>query len=160
MYDGVATYKKCDRYKYHLTGTATSTRAPSHPFPTSLRTSPHLTRSHCIAGAPHGQGVRRILQGRRPRRQFRHITPGSASPVHVSEIAGVDVEAVAPPRRSLRCCLAAYTWRRTRAPTMLVSAPGLSPVSFAPYSTFLVPPPASAQAGHGGGLSVDGFTST
>ena len=40
---------------------------------------------------------------------------------------------------------------------MPVSAPGLSPVSFAPYSTFLVPPPVYAKEGYGGGISMDGF---
>jgi len=40
---------------------------------------------------------------------------------------------------------------------MPVSAPGLSPVSFAPYSTFLVPPTVYAKEGYGGGISMDGF---
>ena len=31
---------------------------------------------------------------------------------------------------------------------------------FAPYSTFLVPPPVYAKEGYGGGISMDGFTST
>ena len=43
-----------------------------------------------------------------------------------------------------------------------VSAPPVcvARLLFAPYSTFLVPPPVYAKEGYGGGISMDGFTST
>ena len=50
----------------------------------------------------------------------------------------------------------------TKLKTAPVSAPGVSVARllFAPYSTFLVPPPVYAKEGYGGGISMDGFTST